>query len=94
MGGVWIRGDPNLVDGGTSVSAEFAQFTAGETWLIEGRGVDPDLVVENLPHATFEGQDAQLEAAVKLLLDLIENDPRPPPTHPAYPDKAFPHPNP
>ncbi len=27
-------------------------------WLIEGHGVDPDIVVDNLPHATFGGADA------------------------------------
>ena len=33
----------------------------GRRWLIEGHGVDPDIVVDNLPHATFKGEDAQLE---------------------------------
>ena len=27
-------------------------------WLIEQIGVLPDVVVDNLPHATFEGSDA------------------------------------
>ena len=54
-------------------------------WLIEGHGVDPDIVVDNLPHATFKGKDAQLDAAVKLLLDEIKRDPRAPPQPPGYP---------
>ena len=29
--------------------------------------VDPDIVVDNLPHATFGGSDAQLQAAIELL---------------------------
>ena len=34
-------------------------------WLIEQEGVKPDIVVENLPHATFNGHDAQLELAAE-----------------------------
>jgi tricorn protease len=54
-------------------------------WLIEQHGVDPDIVVENLPHATFNGNDAQLETAVTELLRQIEADPRPMPQPPEYP---------
>ena len=57
--------------------------------MIEGHGVEPDMVVDNLPHATFNGKDAQLEAAVKYLREQIEKDPRPVPSAPAYPNKAF-----
>jgi tricorn protease len=57
--------------------------------LIEGHGVDPDMVVDNLPHATFAGGDAQLQAALDLLKQQIQQDPRPVPKAPPYPDKAF-----
>ena len=40
-------------------------------WLIEGHGVDPDIVVDDLPHATFGGSDAQLDAAIKYLQEEI-----------------------
>ena len=58
-------------------------------WLIEGHGVDPDIVVDNLPHGTFKGEDAQLDAAIQYLQDLIGKDPRPVPPVPPYPDKSF-----
>ena len=58
-------------------------------WLIEQIGVIPDIVVDNLPHATFNGGDAQLDAAIDYLLDRIENEPLPVPAPPAYPSKAF-----
>ncbi len=58
-------------------------------WLIEGHGVDPDIVVDNLPHATFNGEDAQLRAAIAHLQQLIRDDPRPVPSPPPYPDKSF-----
>jgi len=51
--------------------------------------VDPDIVVDNLPHATFSGIDAQLDAALKYLKDRIRQDPRPVPQPPPYPNKAF-----
>ncbi|MBA7592162.1 hypothetical protein ES708_34340 [subsurface metagenome] len=58
-------------------------------WLIEGHGVDPDIVIDNLPHSTFRGEDAQLDVAIKYLQELIEKDPRPVPPIPPYPDKSF-----
>ena len=47
-------------------------------------------VVDNLPHATFDGRDAQLEAAIQELQALIAQDPRPIPPAPKHPDKRFP----
>ena len=58
-------------------------------WLIEGHGFEPDIKVDNLPHETFNGQDAQLEAAIKYLQKLIKKNPREVPAVPAYPDKSF-----
>ena len=58
-------------------------------WLIEGHGVDPDMVVDNLPHSTFTGSDAQLDAATQYLQEEIRKDPRAVPQAPAYPNKAF-----
>jgi len=57
-------------------------------WLIEGHGVDPDTVVDNLPHDTFEGDDAQLRAAVKLLMAEIKAHPEPVPPPPPYPTRS------
>ena len=58
-------------------------------WLIEGHGVDPDITVDNLPHATFNGKDAQLDAAISHLKVLIKEKPAPVPSPPPYPDKTF-----
>ncbi len=78
-----------MVDRGVATATEFGTYTPDRQWLIEGHGVDPDIVVDNLPHATFEGQDAQLMAAIKLLRQEIKADPRPVPPPPPYPDKSF-----
>jgi tricorn protease len=61
-------------------------------WLIEGHGVEPDVEIDNLPHATFNGGDAQLDAALEYLLEEIRKDPRPVPQPPPYPDKSFKYP--
>jgi tricorn protease len=44
-------------------------------WLIEGVGVTPDVVVDNPPHATYQGQDRQLEVALQLLDKKIKEQP-------------------
>jgi len=49
--------------------------------------VDPDVVVDNRPHETFGGTDAQLDAAVRHLQDLIRTKPMPVPPPPPYPIK-------
>ena len=61
-GEIWLSGGNVLADRGVATAAENGVFGPEGKWLIEGHGVDPDIVVDNLPHATFEGQDAQLEA--------------------------------
>ncbi|HYV86426.1 MAG TPA: S41 family peptidase [Patescibacteria group bacterium] len=88
-GEIWLSASNRLVDKGIATAAEFGVYGPEGTWLIEGHGVDPDIVVDNLPHATFEGGDAQLDAAVKYLLEEIRTKPIPVPPPPAYPDKSF-----
>jgi tricorn protease len=88
-GQIWLSGSNTQADNGLATAAETGVYGPEGTWLIEGRGVNPDKVVDNLPHATFEGSDAQLQAAIDLLAQQIKEDPRPVPQHPPYPDKAF-----
>ena len=64
-------------------------FGPDGTWLIEGHGVDPDVTVDNLPHATFLGSDAQLDAAIAYLQREIKEHPVPPVKAPQYPNKAL-----
>ena len=58
-------------------------------WLIEGHGFEPDIEVDNLPHATYNGKDAQLERAIEFLKEEIRKDPRKVPPPPPFPDKSF-----
>lgn len=88
-GEIWLSAQRWLVDSGMATAAEIGVYGPEGAWLIEGHGVEPDIVVDNLPHGTFKGGDTQLEAAVRHLQELITQDPRPIPPAPPYPDKAF-----
>ena len=88
-GEIWLSADNFLVDQGIATAAETGVYGPEGKWLIEGHGVDPDMVVDDLPHATYEGHDAQLDAAIAYLQQQIRANPRPVPQAPPYPDKSF-----
>ncbi len=84
-GEIWLSPNNLLTDRGHARAPQFGVYGPEGKWLIEGHGVDPDIVVDNLPHATFNGQDAQLQTAIDYLLDKIRKEPvtvPPPPRHP------------
>lgn len=92
-GEVWLSSSNKLVDDGLASAGEYGVFGPDEkgqmVWLIEGRGVEPDMVVDNPPHATFKGEDAQLKAAIEHLKKLNKEKPVVLPAVPALPDKSF-----
>jgi len=75
--GIWLSDRNPLSDRGQARVAEFAQFGADGRWLIEGRGVAPDIEVVNPPRATYAGEDAQLTRALAYLGDKIAAEPIP-----------------
>jgi tricorn protease len=89
-GEIWLSFDNVLVDRGIASAAETGVYGPEGKWLIEGHGVDPDIVVDNLPHATFMGEDGQLKAAVEYLREQIRLNPvtvPPPPNCPVKVEK-------
>jgi tricorn protease len=88
-GEIWLRSSNFLVDGGIATAGEFGVFGPEGTWLVEGHGVNPDIVVDNGPHATFLGEDAQLMAAIAHLQQLIKEKPVEIPPVPSTPDKSW-----
>jgi tricorn protease len=86
-GEVWLSQNNFLVDRGIATAAETGVYGPEGQWLIEGHGVDPDIVVDNLPAETFGGKDAQLDAAIRHLQNLIKTKPIPVPPPPPYPIK-------
>lgn len=77
-GGIWLTSSNRLVDGGIATAAEFGLFGPDGVWVVEGDGITPDIEVDNLPHATFAGEDAQLDAAIEYLKKKIADEPIPP----------------
>lgn len=73
--GIWLTDRNTLVDGGVARIAEFAQFDLEGNWIVEGHGVNPDIEVDNLPHESYAGRDAQLERAVEYLEARIREAP-------------------
>lgn len=67
-------------------------YGAESEWLIEQIGVVPDIEVDNLPKVTFDGQDAQLDAAIRYLQEQIAKDPRAVPAPPPHPKRGFTYP--
>ena len=84
-----IRGYTPLVDGGYVTRPEFSLYGLNSQWLIENHGVEPDVVVDNRPDLVRAGRDPQLEKALELLVQDIEQHPKPLPPRPsdlpAYP---------
>jgi tricorn protease len=75
--GIWLSDRNRLADNGGVRIAENAQYSIDGRWIVEGYGVAPDIEVDNLPAASFNGEDAQLRAAVGLLTDKIAREPVP-----------------
>jgi tricorn protease len=88
-GEIWLSFSTWLVDRGIASAAETGVYGPEGQWLIEGHGVDPDIVVDNTPRESFDGRDAQLEAAIKYLKDEIRLHPVEVPPAPKFPVKAF-----
>ncbi len=86
-GVVGIRGSLPFIDGGTLTRPEFAPFDENGKWVIEGYGVDPDIVIDNDPSKEFEGTDQQLNKAIEVILEQMKDYPEIP-AIPAWPDKS------
>jgi len=85
-----IRGNIPLMDGGYITRPEFARYGLDSKWIIENRGVQPDIVVENRPEQVVAGKDPQLERAIQEVMKAIEQNPKKlpprPPALPPYPE--------
>ncbi|MBL8821479.1 MAG: PD40 domain-containing protein [Planctomycetia bacterium] len=87
-GVVGIRGTLPLLDGGTLNRPEFSRYDReGKEWIMEGYGVDPDIVVDNDPAEEYTGKDAQLDRAIELMLEEIKTKGKEIPKVPPYPKK-------
>jgi len=83
-----IRMQKRLVDGGMVTHPEFAWWDQRTGWGLEGHGVDPDIVVDNLPQELARGVDAQLERGIEEVLRLHRERPPQRPEFGPAPDRS------
>jgi tricorn protease len=87
-GVVGISGRGPLIDGGQVFVPLGGMGSADGKWIIEGHGVDPDIVVENPPDLVAAGHDPQLERAIAEVLKANQERPMHLPTRPPDPIKT------
>ena len=69
---VGYSGTPRLVDGGGVAVPAFAFVNTDGQWDVEAYGVEPDIEVFDDPTAIQAGREPMLEAAVRHLLQQLE----------------------
>jgi tricorn protease len=90
-GVVGIRNSLPLADGGQFFKPEFGLYSKdGKEWLIEGHGVDPDIVVDNDPGKEFHGEDQQLDRAIQEIETELKTKRYDLPSPPPYPNRIAP----
>ncbi|PRD53770.1 S41 family peptidase [Sphingobacterium gobiense] len=72
---VGISGYPPLLDGGRITSPNFGIFDLDSNYIIENKGVAPDIFVEQMPKDLLEGRDPQLEKTIAILLEEMKTYP-------------------
>ena len=84
---IGMTGAPVLIDGGTVTVPTFGIYDPDGRWIIEGRGVEPDIPVEDDPAKMQGGADPQLDRAIQEVLKSLKSRPARPPK-PMYPNRA------
>ncbi len=88
-GVVGISGSLPFIDGADLRKPEFASYSSEKSeWIIEGHGVDPDIVLDNDPYDEYVGKDAQLEKAISVIREQVKTEYKPLPPIPEAPDKS------
>lgn len=70
--GTWDT--PPFIDNGRMVAPRGGFYNTDGEWDVEGKGISPDIAVEQTPKLVIEGQDPQLEAAVKEAMRLLQTE--------------------
>ena len=86
-GVVGITNHGQLIDGGSVNVPEFGFANTKGEWIIEGHGVDPDIVVENDPRSVIQGKDPQLERGIAEVVTRMKAAPAKLPVRPPDPIK-------
>ncbi len=84
---VGIINGQTTIDGGTVHQSNNAFYNDKGQWLVEGHGVDPDILLDNDPASASAGRDLQLDKAIEVLLQQIKAKPFTWPPVPGYPKR-------
>jgi tricorn protease len=85
-GGVFIP----FIDGGFSLPPTVGLYDEHGTWVVEGRGVEPDLEVVDDPALMLKGEDPQLDAAIQLVMNDLRARPPLTPVKPPFASEIVP----
>ncbi|MHB8637267.1 MAG: S41 family peptidase [Fimbriimonadaceae bacterium] len=72
---VGIGAGAALVDGGSISTPSFSIYDESDEIIAENHGIDPDIKVDLRPDLAAKGEDPQLEAAIKYLMDKLAKMP-------------------
>ena len=79
---------PTIDGGSINIPSRAPYATDGCNFIIEGYGVEPDIVIENDPHKGYLGQDDQLDKAISVALEQLKTEGIKVPPVPPFPDKS------
>ncbi len=81
---IGYSGLPSLIDGGSVTAPSFRMYNPDGTWFKEGHGVDPDVLVPEDHQKLADGVDNQLEKAIEVVKEELQENPVVWPKHPPY----------
>jgi tricorn protease len=87
---IGLSGAPAIVDGGQLTVPTFRMYDVRGQWFPEGRGVEPDIPVDENPAQLARGVDAQLDRAIAEIMRQIRVKPPTPPARPKYENRTTP----
>jgi tricorn protease len=87
---VGILGFPVLMDGGSVTSPNLGIWVPKQGWVVENKGVPPDVEVEQWPAEVNAGKDPQLDKAIALALEELKKHPPQKAKRPPFPNKSKP----
>lgn len=70
---IGIAANPGLTDGGSLSVPFFRFFDTDKEWSVENEGVAPDIEVRLDPVATNNGRDTQLERAIEVIMERLDD---------------------
>lgn len=82
-----ITGGLSMVDGGTVTAPSVAAWrveNGKSVWIVENKGVKPDIDLDARPDLVVAGRDPQLEKAIELINEQLAKNPPKHPKRPPY----------